>query len=77
MKPKLKYLYALAAILVLCGCEYKPKTYVGNSRTIWVDTINIHGNSHEVLFRAKNYGQGGVGGMMHSPECWCGKGGRR
>lgn len=78
MKPKLKHLYALAAILMLCGCEDKPKTYVGNSRTIMVDTINIHGNCHEILIRTQSYGAyGGVGGMMHSPECWCGKGGGR
>ncbi len=80
MKLKLKYLYALAAILMLCGCEeYKPKQRVESINPdaklgiVWVDTINIHGNSHEILVRDRGYAKGGVGGMMHSPECWCGK----
>ncbi|MDE6794019.1 MAG: hypothetical protein K2J63_01790 [Muribaculaceae bacterium] len=79
MKRKLKYLLAIAAILILCGCEEKPKTktYVGNSRTMWVDTINIHGNPHEILLRRTSNSREAVGGMMHSPECWCGKGGGR
>ena len=82
MNPKPKYLYALAAILMLCGCgEYKPKQRVesinsdANLGIVWIDTIQIHGNIHEILVRDKTYGKGGVGGMMHSPECWCGKGG--
>ena len=75
MKPKLRYLYALAAILLLCGCvEKKPKAYVDKSRTIWVDTITIHGKRHEILLRRTPDGREAVGGMMHSPECWCGKG---
>ena len=36
MKPKLRYLYALAAILMLCRCEDNPKTCINNSQTIWV-----------------------------------------
>lgn len=78
MKNRLKLaLVAIVAVVIFCGCEDKPKTYVGNSRTIWVDTINIHGQSHEILLRRTSYGRGGVGGMMHSPECWCKKGGGR
>lgn len=79
MKPKLKHcLLVIAAILMLCSCEEKPKTYIDQTATIWVDTINIHGESHEILLRSTNpSGQTNAGGMMHSPECWCGKGGGR
>lgn len=64
------------AILLMCGCENRPKTYVDKNQTIFVDTINIHGHSHEILLRSDNYANA-VGGIMHSPECWCGKGGGR
>lgn len=37
-----------------------------------VDTITIHGKSHEVIMFA-NESYATLGGMMHSPECWCKK----
>lgn len=79
MKNKIKIaLMAIVAVVIFCGCvEEKPKAYVGTSRTIWVDTITIHGNRHEILLRRTSYGREAVGGMMHSPECWCGKAGGR
>ena len=88
MKPKLKYLYALAAVLMLCGCEKRPtKQIIHNNAAdgltiyatgaIWIDTITIHGKSHEILLRRTSTSREAVGGMMHSPECWCGKGGGR
>lgn len=80
MKTKLKYcLVAFAAVMIFCGCvEEKPKAYVGTSRTIWVDTITIHGNRHEILLRSTRPASNtNAGGMMHSPECWCKKGGGR
>ena len=90
MKPILKYLYALAAILMLCGCEDKPNKKIVRTGceggtafsiyktgAIWLDTITIHGKSHEILLRRTSTSREAVGGMMHSPECWCGKGGVR
>ena len=79
MKNKLNLaLVAIIAVVIFCGCENKPKTYVGNSRTIWVDTIYIRGKSHEILLRSTNPASNtNAGGMMHSPECWCKKGGGR
>ena len=78
MKNKLYLaLVAIIAVAIFCGCEDKPKTYVGSSKTIWVDTINIHGKSHEILLRHTSTGHDAVGGMMHSPECWCKKEGGR
>ena len=79
MKNKIKHaLMAFAAVVIFCGCGDKPKTYVGNSRTIWLDTISIHGQSHEILLRSTNPGgKTNAGGMMHSPECWCKKGGEK
>ena len=74
MKPKLKYLYALAAILMLCGCE-KPKNTAKPSHGgfYMIDTLVIHGKSHEIIRERTSH----MGGVMHSPECWCGKGGGR
>lgn len=40
---------------------------------VWIDTITIHGKSHEILIRDKCFGRGGVDGMMYSLECWCQK----
>ena len=61
---------AIALIAVLCGCEPMPKTvkqFHGGKR-IYIDTLEIHGRLHEVLFWSNNK----TGGMIHSPECWCG-----
>ena len=74
MKPKLKLLYALAAILVLCGCDYKSGArQVNESKPLgglyYVDTISIHGKEHEIIRECTSY----RGGIMHSPECWCEK----
>ena len=74
MNPKLKYLYALAAILMMCGCEDKthyaqPK----NGGIYMIDTLAIHGKPHEIIRECTSH----RGGIMHSPECWCGKGGGR
>ena len=88
MEPKLKYIYALAAILMLCGCETEPTKQIVRTNyeegfstyktgAIWIDTITIHGKSHEILLRRTSNSHEAVGGMMHSPECWCGKGGGR
>ena len=74
MKPKLKYLYALATILMLCGCEDKTHYAQPKSGCIYlIDTLAIHGEPHEIIRECTNY----RGGIMHSPECWCGKGGGR
>ena len=74
MKPKLKYLYALAAILMLCGCERRPNTaQPKNGGFYMIDTLAIHGEPHEII-RERTSHQGGI---MHSPECWCGKGSGR
>ncbi|MBD5585371.1 MAG: hypothetical protein HDQ88_09835 [Clostridia bacterium] len=77
MNLKLKYLYTLVAIIavvIFCGCEQR-QNYVDNAETIWLDTITIHDNRHEILLRSTNPASNtNAGGMMHSPECWCKKG---
>ena len=89
MKLKPKHLLAILAIGILCGCEAKPTKQIVRSNheeegltiyktgAIWVDTITIHGKSHEILLRRTSTSREAVGGMMHSPECWCGKGSGR
>lgn len=90
MNPKIKHsLLAIAAIIILCGCESKPTKQIIQTTydeegfstyktgAIWVDTITIHGKPHEILLRRTSNTRDAVGGMMHSPECWCGKGGGR
>ena len=76
MKNKINLaLVAIAAVMIFCGCKERPKIYVNDNRTIWTDTITIHGKSHEILLRSTNTASNtNAGGMMHSPECWCGKG---
>ena len=78
MKNKLNLaLVAIIAVVIFCGCE-QSHDYIDNGNTIWLDTISIHGQSHEILLRSTNPGgKTNAGGMMHSPECWCGKGGGR
>ena len=74
MKPKLKHLYALAAILMLCGCERGNNYAQPKSGGIYlIDILVIHGKQHEIIRECTNY----RGGIMHSPECWCGKGGEK
>ena len=72
MKPKLKHLYALAAILMLCRCErHTEKAKPFNGGIYMIDTLVIHGEPHEIISEQSS----NQGGIMHSPECWCGKGG--
>ena len=75
MKNKINLaLVAIVAVVIFCGCERR-QNYINNAKTIWLDTITIHGNSHEILLRSTNpTGNTNAGGMMHSPECWCKKG---
>lgn len=75
MKPRIKHtLLVIAAILILCGCESNPKYVQPKSGGIYlIDTLAIRGESHEIIRECTNY----RGGIMHSPECWCGKGGGR
>ena len=82
MKPKLKYLYALAAILMLCGCE-KPTAEerlqiqqrleeIDNAhRSDDLHTVDYHGHSY-IIYQG-HY----KGGIVHDPDCKCGKGGGR
>ncbi len=68
MKTKLT-IAAIALIAVLCGCEGQPQRVdqAWGHKRIYIDTLTIHGKTHEVLFWSGDK----IGGMMHSPECWC------
>lgn len=75
MKTKLTYcLMAIAAVMIFCGCE-GGSNYAEPKRGGFylIDTLAIHGEPHEIIRECTNY----RGGIMHSPECWCGKGGGR
>ncbi len=80
----MKHLILISTLLLLtlCGCEETNPgkevlaTPYGESvkyktGCLWVDTVNIHGNPHEIILRRTAYNDHAVGGMMHSPECWC------
>ncbi len=77
-----KLILISALALILCGCDGggQRKERVlksnGDTSTILIDTVFIHGQKHEILTRREAYGKGGVGGLMHSPECWCLKKGK-
>ena len=84
MKPKLKYLYALAAILMLCGFKYSNRE--GNeipSDGQQMEILYFHGHSYvcyrfyekEYSFiREVGFSYGGAS-IVHDPDCKCGKGG--
>ncbi len=65
-------LITILAMAVLTSC-YNDKLQLvetaNESKTIEIDTLEIHGAKHEVIFWYHAY----KGGMMHSPECWCKK----
>ena len=80
MKPKLKYLYALAAILMLCGFKYSNRE--GSeipSDGQQMEILYFHGHSY-VCYRFSEkgmtshagYGFGGAS-IVHDPDCKCGK----
>ena len=75
MKNKLNLaLVAIIAVVIFCGCEIQPNYAEPKSGGIYlIDTLAIHGESHEIIRECTNY----RGGIMHSPECWCKKGGGR
>ena len=72
MKNKLNLaLVAIAAVMIFCGCERnaeQAKPFHGGIYEI--DTLVIHGEPHEIISERSSH----QGGIMHSPECWCGKG---
>ena len=81
MNPKLKYLYALVAILMLCGFKYSNRE--GSeipSDGQQMEILHFHGHSY-VCYRFYNrelvysggLGYGGVS-IVHDPDCKCGKG---
>ena len=81
MKTKLKYLYALAAVVVLCGFKYSNRE--GNeipSDGQQMEILHFHGHSYVCYrFYYTAFREGGYGGasIMHDPDCKCGKGGGR
>ena len=72
MKTKHTYcLLAIVAVMIFCGCERnteQAKPFHGGIYEI--DTLVIHGEPHEIISERSSH----QGGIMHSPECWCGKG---
>lgn len=70
MKPQIILTIAILAMTILAGCDsdkvQRVKT-ANETKLIEIDTLDIHGTKHEVVFWYWNY----KGGMMHSPECWC------
>ena len=81
MKPKLKYLYAFAAIVILCGFKYSNRD--GNeipSDGQQMEILYFHGHSYVCYrFCFTEFRTGGYGGasIVHDPDCKCGKGGGR
>ncbi|MBD5280381.1 MAG: hypothetical protein HDS35_07550 [Bacteroides sp.] len=80
MKRNLKGWLQFVAFVLFCVICIVISSYNSNKYaplfykpSIYIDTINIHGQSHEILLRHTHNGKYSVGGMMHSPECWCRK----
>lgn len=53
--------------------EAREKAQPAHGGLYMIDTLAIHGEPHEIVRECTNY----HGGIMHSPECWGGKGGGR
>lgn len=74
---KTKYLLILLALVivgVLCSCDNTKHAQPFNHTGIYyIDTLVIHDEPHEIISQSTSKGSG----IMHSPECWCGKGGGR
>ena len=76
MKPKLKYLYALAAILMLCGFKYSNREGANIPGEQQMEILYFHGHSY-VCYRFyeksswRSYGYGGAS-IVHAPDCKCG-----
>ena len=75
MKNKLNLaLVAIVAVMIFCGCERDTEQAKPSHGGIYeIDTLVIHGEPHEIISECSSR----QGGIMHSPECWCGKGGGR
>ena len=85
MKSNLKYLLAIAAILILCGFKYSNRE--GGeipSDGQQMEILYFHGHSYVCyrFYQKKDWNKGyayGYGGasIVHDPDCKCGKGGGR
>lgn len=85
MKPKLKYLYALAAIVILCGFKYsnrEGKEIPGDQQ---MEILHFHGHTYvcyrfykqdHSTYNGYGFGYGGAS-IVHDPDCRCGMGGGR
>ncbi|MDE6410038.1 MAG: hypothetical protein K2K81_07335 [Muribaculaceae bacterium] len=77
MKPTLKYLFALAVIVILCGFKYSNRecnTIYGQEQ---METLHYHGHTYicyKFYDSAMNKAAGGAS-IVHDPDCKCGKGG--
>lgn len=70
----MKKLFILAAIAAtLTACNQSELAYSTSGNTGILDTVTIHNRPHEFIrFTVKKGGS-----MVHSPECWCLKGGNQ
>lgn len=78
MKPKLRYLYALAAILMLCGFKYSNREGSDIPGKQQMKILHYHGHTYVCYRFYQKSGYAGYGGasIVHDPDCKCGKGGK-
>ena len=70
MKKLFYLICAFVITIMFYSCEPNvEKSWSRYNGPYYIDTIIIHGNSHEIIYTYFNQG----GGFSHSPECWCGK----
>lgn len=71
MKAILPIVTTLALGLVSCLDDQRKTATVisptGFKNGIYIDTIDVHGHPHEIIFSLV---KGGIS-PTHSPECWC------
>ena len=84
MKNKINLaLMAFAAVMIFCGFKYSNREGNDISGKQQMEILHYHGHTY-VCYRFYNksswanssYGYGGAG-LVHDPDCKCGKGGGR
>ena len=82
MKPKLKYLYAIAAIVILCSFKYSNREGANIPGEQQMEILHFHGHTYvcsRMYYSAMPMSHTYWGGasIVHDPDCKCGKGGGR
>lgn len=66
-----KFSILLLFSLALCSCDPDSPTYKTTKEMPFRFITEFEYKGHSYISFAKDYGQGGVGGVVHNPDCKC------